>query len=191
MTRNRVDFPQPEGPSRVRKLPRGKRQIDILERRHGAALGGEPHRDPHAHHRIAAAATCAGSLPCERDGHRAAQPTLAALGLGGVEDPGRDDILELGSAGGELLQLVIQGDLLGPHRGVECAQPLAWVLALKANFSSALLPSISSSRLRLGYSLTRKSTALSVLQRILPAARHGPREAASISVFFSIVSLVA
>ena len=44
-TRSKVDLPQPDGPSRLRKPPRLHRERHVLERRHDAALGHEPHRD--------------------------------------------------------------------------------------------------------------------------------------------------
>src|SRR5262249_159 len=109
MTRSNVDLPQPEGPSNVRKLPRGMvrsmfssavtvpRSVvkRTLTRSQGTAWGA-----------------CITSM---------ASADLGALGLGGVEDLGGDHVVELGRPGGELLQVVIELDLFGPDRRIERA----------------------------------------------------------------------
>ena len=43
-TRSKVDLPQPDGPSRLRKPPRSTAKRDVLQRRDGAPLGDEAHR---------------------------------------------------------------------------------------------------------------------------------------------------
>src|SRR5215475_9500296 len=103
MTRRSVDFPQPDGPSRVRKLPRG------IARSMFSSAVTVPRS---VVKRTVTLSQRTASEEAVTVISRSAD--LGALGLGGVEDLGGDHVLELGRPGGELLQLVIELDLLLP-----------------------------------------------------------------------------
>src|SRR5262249_40514399 len=114
MTRSKVDLPQPEGPSSVRKLPRG-----MVRSMFSSAVTVPRSVVKRTLTRSQRTASVASAVSITLS--RPPSTHLRALGLGGVENFAGDHVIELGRSGGELLEVVIELDLLGPNRRVECA----------------------------------------------------------------------
>src|SRR5476649_1569405 len=119
ITRRSVDFPQPEGPSNVRKLPRGIVR-SIFSSAVTVPRSVVKRTVTRSQATASALAAGAGSLRASATA-MFASADLGARALGGVKDLGGHDVLELGRAGGELFQLVVQLDLLLPDRRIEGA----------------------------------------------------------------------
>jgi len=105
ITRSKVDFPQPDGPSKVRKLPRGMAR-SIFSSAVTVPRSVVKRTVIRSQTTASALAAGAGSL-CASATAMFGSADLGARALGGVEDLGGHDVLELGRAGGELLQLVV------------------------------------------------------------------------------------
>src|SRR5262249_22677901 len=165
MTRNKVDLPQPEGPSSVRKLPRG-----IVRSMFSSAVTvprSVVKRTLTRSQSTASGVSAASIDPADR------LADLGALRLGGVEDLAGDHILELGRAGAELLQVVVELDLLGPDRRIESAPAIGRRVAVEGEGEQRLAALDLVVALEVGIFLDQEVDRLiGVLERVLPALRY-------------------
>src|SRR5436190_2743441 len=119
-------------------------------------------------------------LPSASRALRIVRPMSAKLGprvLGRVEDRGGDHVVELGRAGGELLQLVVERDLVLPHRWIEGAPAIGLGVGVEGEAQQHLQAGELVVALEIGIFLDQQvGGLLRLLLRVGVAARHGLEE---------------
>src|SRR5579883_143495 len=165
ITRSKVDLPQPEGPSNVRKLPRGMVRSMFSS---AVTVPRSVVKRTLPRSQFPASETCATSMTSD----------LGTPGLGGVEDLGRDHVLELGGARRELLEVVVHLDLLGPDGGIESAPAIGLGVGVEGELQELGAAFDFVVALEVGIVLDQEVDGLlGVLERVLPAFRHRAGEA--------------